>query len=80
VTPAGEAAARLALGLGLIANTAPALPEGMLGWLVQLGALGLLAWYFLKVEPQQRREEREARRREMELLLQLRDGRREEGR
>jgi len=69
----GEAASRFAVGLGLVSNTTPGLPAGILSWLVQLGALGLLAWYFLKVEPQQRREEREARRREMEILLQLRD-------
>lgn len=69
----GSAAARLALGLGFVANTEPAGVEGVFGWLVQLGALGLLAWYFLRVEPQQRREEREARRRELELLLRWRD-------
>lgn len=66
-------AARFALAIGFLANTEPAATPGLFGWLVQLGALGLLAWYFLKVEPQQRREEREERRRELELLLRWRD-------
>jgi hypothetical protein len=67
------ATARLALAIGFLANTEPAAIPGLFGWLVQLGALGLLSWYFLKVEPQQRREEREERRRELELLLRWRD-------
>jgi hypothetical protein len=71
-TVAGSAA-RFALALGFLANTEPAAPPDLFGWLFQLGALGLLAWYFLKVEPQQRREEREERRRELELLLRWRD-------
>lgn len=71
-TTAG-AAARFALGLGVLANTESAAPAGVFGWMVQLGALGLLAWYFLRVEPQQRREQREARQRELELLLRWRD-------
>ncbi len=66
-------AARFAAGLGLVANTEPINFGGVFGWMIQLGALGLLAWYFLRVEPQQRREEREERRRELELLLRWRD-------
>lgn len=69
----GSAAARFAAGLGFMANTEPINFGGVFGWMIQLGALGLLAWYFLKVEPQQRREEREERRRELELLLRWRD-------
>ena len=38
-----SAAARLAVGLGFVANTEPSGAGGVLGWLVQLGALGLLA-------------------------------------
>lgn len=68
-----SACARFALGLGCIANADPINFGGVFGWMIQLGALGLLAWYFLKVEPQQRREEREERRRELELLLRWRD-------
>lgn len=70
---AGSDAARFALALGVAANTEPGGLQGAFAWLVQLGALGLLAWYFLRVEPQQRREEREARRRELELLLRGRE-------
>ncbi len=69
-----NAAARLALGLGVLANMEPSAPAGVFAWLVQLGALGLLSWYFLRVEPQQRREEREARQRELEMLLKWREG------
>lgn len=68
-----SASARFALGLGFVANAEPVNFHGVFGWMIQLGALGLLAWYFLRVEPQQRREEREARRRELELLLRHRD-------
>lgn len=68
-----SACARFALGIGCVANAEPINVGGVFGWMIQLGALGLLAWYFLKVEPQQRREEREERRRELELLLRWRD-------
>jgi hypothetical protein len=68
-----SACAKFALGLGFVANADSTNLGGVFGWMIQLGALGLLAWYFLKVEPQQRREEREERRRELELLLRWRD-------
>ena len=76
---AGTAAARFATGIGLMANATPAAPAGVMTWIIQAGALGLLAWYFVRVEPQQRREERESRRKDLELLLQHRDHERERG-
>jgi len=67
------ATVRFATGMGIMANAMPSQPASALSWVIQAGALGLLAWYFLRVEPQQRREEREARREELELLLDHRD-------